>query len=241
MTRRPIIGLVLDEMLDPAQDGSAFSRRPFYALRMDYFVAIARAGGAPVAIPYVPEALDEYLALCDGWLIPGGDYRFRPDWYDKPPPADLTKPSLRRDFEIGATQRILAADAPLLGICNGMQVMAGATGGRISYFGHVPRNESSGVRHGDPATGVAHHDVTLVPGSRLAALFGATTITTNSAHKEDVTTLGAGARLAAQTSDGVMEAFEIEDRRFAIGVQWHPELDASDPLIAALVKAARRH
>lgn len=238
MTRRPIIGLILDEMLDPPQDGSAFSRRPFYALRMDYFAAIARAGGAPVAIPYATEALDDYLSLCDGWLIPGGDYRFRPDWYAKAPPADLMKPSLRRDFEIEAARRILAADAPLLGICNGMQVMAGVTGGQIAFVGHAPR-AVGGPMHGDPATGIAHHRVAIEGGSKLAQLFGAAAITTNSAHKEDVVSLGADARLSARAEDGVIEAFEISGRRFAVGVQWHPELSTDDPLIAALVGAAR--
>lgn len=238
MTRRPVIGLILDEMLDPPQDGSAFSRRPFYALRMDYFAAIARAGGAPIAVPYVAEALDDYLSLCDGWLIPGGDYRFRADWYAKAPPAELMKPSLRRDFEIAATQRILAADTPLLGICNGMQVMAGATGGKISYIGHMPR-AAGGPMHGDPATGVAHHAVSVEAGSKLADLFGAGIITTNSAHKEDVVALCPDARLCARASDGVIEAFELAGRRFAIGVQWHPELNAQDPLFAALVAAAR--
>lgn len=239
MTERPIIGLILDEMLDPPQDGSAFSRRPFYALRMDYFAAVARAGGAPVAIPYAPDALGAYLEICNGWLIPGGDYRFRADWYDAPPPPDLVKPSLRRDFEAHAARRILEADAPLLGICNGMQVMAGVTGGRISYVGHAPR-APGGPAHGDPATGFARHEVTLAPGSRLAALYGAHAVWTNSAHKEDVTSLGAQTRLAGRAADGVIEAFEIEGRRFAVGVQWHPELAEDDPLIAALVAAAAR-
>ena len=89
MTERPLIGIVLDEVLDPPADGSAFSRRPFYALRMDYFRAVARAGGAPVGVPYEEDALDAYLARCDGWLIPGGDYRFPADWYDRPPPPDM--------------------------------------------------------------------------------------------------------------------------------------------------------
>lgn len=239
MTKRPVIGLVLDEMLDPPQDGSAFSRRPFYALRMDYFAAIARAGGAPVAIPYIAEALDDYLALCDGWLIPGGDYRFRAEWYERAPPADLMRPSLRRDFETLAAQRILAADAPLLGICNGMQVMAGVTGGKIAYVGHVPRRPD-GPMHGDPAAGLARHAVTFEPDTRLASIYAAAAITTNSAHKEDVAALGPGAKLAARAADGVIEALEIEGRRFAIGVQWHPELEAGDPLFAALVEAAKR-
>lgn len=237
LASRPIIGLVLDEMLDPPKDGSAFSRRPFYALRMDYFAAIARAGGAPIAVPYELDALSAYLRVCDGWLVPGGDYRFRPDWYETPPPV-FTQ-SLRRDFEIAVMTRLLAADAPVLGVCNGMQVMAGVTGGKISYIGHQPRAPGSGIAHGDPATGIAHHDVDVAPGSRLAALLGAQRVRTNSAHKEDVVRVGVDVSISARAGDGVIEAIEIAGRRFALGVQWHPELDGDDRLIGALVEAAR--
>ncbi|MGE3142531.1 MAG: gamma-glutamyl-gamma-aminobutyrate hydrolase family protein, partial [Hyphomonadaceae bacterium] len=237
---RPVIGLILDEMLDPPQDGSAFSRRPFYALRIDYFDAVAAAGGAPVAIPYRADALDEYLRLCDGWLIPGGDYRFQADWYETPPPAALVQPSLRRGIEIEAARRILAADAPVLGVCNGMQVLAGVTGGKIAWRGPGPRPGGT-IAHGDPGGALMHHEVTLAPDGPLAGLFGAGRIRANSAHREDVVRLGPGARLAAQADDGVIEALSVPGRRFAIGVQWHPELEAGQPppLVAALVAAAR--
>ncbi len=235
--KRPIIGLVLDEALDPAQDGSAFSRRPFYALRMDYFAALTRAGAAPIAVPYEAEALESYLALCDGWLIPGGDYRFNGDWYEDAPPPQA--PSLRREFETRAARAILDRDAPLLGVCNGMQVMAGVTGGKIAYRGHAPR-AAGFAPHGDPAGALVLHDVALDADGPLPALFGATRIRTNSAHKEDVVALGPQARALAHADDGVIEAIAIAGKRFAIGVQWHPELDAlNDPLIPALVAAAR--
>lgn len=241
MSKRPIIGIVLDEALDPPQDGSAFARRPYYALRMAYFDAIARVGGAPIAIPYALEALDDYLALCDGWLIPGGDYRFDPSWYAAPPPPALAAaPTLRRDFEVALIEKLFAQDRPVLGICNGMQVMAGAGGGKIAFVGHVPRADGSTVRHGDPATGVARHGVSVAQDTRLATLLGAA-LDVSSAHKEDVVALGPGAVAAAHAPDGVIEAVEYPGLRFAIGVQWHPELDAQaqSPLFTALIEAAR--
>jgi len=241
MTKRPIIGVVLDEALDPPQDGSAFARRPYYALRMAYFDAITRAGGVPIAIPYAPDALDAYLALCDGWLIPGGDYRFDPSWYAAPPPPALAAaPTLRRDFEAALIPRVFAQDKPVLGVCNGMQVMAGASGGKIAFFGHVPRVPGSTVRHGDPATGVARHSVAIAPETRLATILGHS-LEVSSAHKEDVVSLGSGAIVTAHAPDGVIEALEYPGLRFAIGVQWHPELDPArqDPLFAALIAASR--
>ena len=38
--------------------------------------------------------------------------------------------------------------------------------------------------------------------------------------------------------DELPEAFELPDRRFALGVQWHPESDETSRLVGALVAAA---
>jgi putative glutamine amidotransferase len=232
---RPIIGLILDESLDPP--AGAFSRRAHYALRMDYFEALARAGATPIGLPYVAAALGDYLALCDGFVFPGGDYRFAADWYAGAAPT--AERSLRRDFEAGAMHAVLGADKPVLGICNGMQVMAGVTGGRIAFVGHDHRGA---IAHGDPAGGYAQHRVVIDPASRVAAIYGADAIEVRSAHKEDVVSVGPGVAIAARADDGVIEAITLTDKRFALGVQWHPELggDAEAALFAALVTAAAR-
>jgi putative glutamine amidotransferase len=41
--------------------------------------------------------------------------------------------------------------------------------------------------------------------------------------------------------DELPEALEDSDRRFALGVQWHPEADETSRLIAALVVEAAAH
>jgi putative glutamine amidotransferase len=38
--------------------------------------------------------------------------------------------------------------------------------------------------------------------------------------------------------DGLPEAIELPDRGFVLGVQWHPEADATSPVLDALVQAA---
>jgi gamma-glutamyl-gamma-aminobutyrate hydrolase PuuD len=38
--------------------------------------------------------------------------------------------------------------------------------------------------------------------------------------------------------DGLVEAVELLDKRFALGVLWHPEEDAASGVIGALVRAA---
>ena len=41
--------------------------------------------------------------------------------------------------------------------------------------------------------------------------------------------------------DELPEAIEDTERRFALGVQWHPEADEASRLIAALVVEAAAH
>ena len=65
----------------------------------------------------------------------------------------------------------------------------------------------------------------------------------NTAHNEALRVIPDGITVSARAPDGIVEAIELPDRRFAIGVQWHPEffLDDGDPnlgLFEALVRAA---
>jgi putative glutamine amidotransferase len=41
------------------------------------------------------------------------------------------------------------------------------------------------------------------------------------------------------TLDQLPEAVELRDRRFVLGVQWHPEADPASNVVAAFVAAAR--
>jgi putative glutamine amidotransferase len=45
----------------------------------------------------------------------------------------------------------------------------------------------------------------------------------NSRHHQAVKTLGSGLVTTATAPDGVIESIEDPSRRFALGVQWHPE------------------
>jgi anthranilate synthase component 2/putative glutamine amidotransferase len=87
------------------------------------------------------------------------------------------------------------------------------------------------------------HDVTPAPGSVVArALGGAGRLACHSAHHQALGEPGPGWRVTARDDDGLVEAIESRNRRFAVGVQWHPEKeDGETPhlgLFRALVEAA---
>jgi putative glutamine amidotransferase len=63
----------------------------------------------------------------------------------------------------------------------------------------------------------------------------------SSLHHQAVARTGPGWRVTAVADDGVVEALEWEGAHWtAVGVQWHPEMDATGPaLFGWLVSQAR--
>ena len=81
--------------------------------------------------------------------------------------------------------------------------------------------------------------------SLLARLRGGESVLVNSHHHQALEVLGRDLQATAWSADGLVEAFEeTRQGRWAVGVQWHPELgwegDAlSRGLFEAFVGAAR--
>jgi putative glutamine amidotransferase len=74
----------------------------------------------------------------------------------------------------------------------------------------------------------------------VALAAGETTHRVPSHHHQAVDAVGDGLVVTGRSvGDEVPEALEVPGRRFALGVQWHPEADSDSGIIAALVAAAR--
>jgi putative glutamine amidotransferase len=84
--------------------------------------------------------------------------------------------------------------------------------------------------------------VTIRQGSLLSKILAATKLEIVSSHHQAVKQRGTHLRVAALAPDGVIEAIELEDARFFVGVQWHPEIDpeaeATHRLLRAFIEAA---
>lgn len=229
---RPVIGVLMDY-----EAKGSFSSRPHYALRLAYFDAIQKAGATPVAIPYLPDATEEFLDLVDGVVLPGGFYPFPEAFYGNTS-APTEEPHPRVAFEMAFAGRILARDIPLLGICAGMQVMATALGATIHRDVHNVYETSIDHLNEKPAEEFAH-PISIVPGTLLHRITGLDTMQVNTAHREGVNINPGGDGIDglvinARAPDGVIEGLEIISNRFALGVQWHPEffLEPGNPHLA---------
>ena len=211
-------------------------------LARDYSDAVQRAGGLALIFPPDARALDDpapWLDIVDGLIMVGGA-DIDPASYGAVAGPNTQDPVPERDeFELALARGALERDLPLLGICRGMQVMNVARGGTLIQ--HLPDD----VGHEDHRRSLgswenADHDVRLATGSLAARAAGERIHATKSHHHQGVDRIGEGFEVTGwATIDDLPEAIEDPSRRFALGVQWHPEADATSTLIAALVDQAR--
>ena len=229
---RPLIGIT--GQLEAAHWGDWV--REAVLSPLTYTRAVERAGGTPVILPPVPpESVAALIAGLDGLLLTGGT-DVNPALYEAEPHEQTEAPDRRRDrFELTLVQAAIEADLPVLAIGRGLQVLNVARGGTLIQY--LPE----AVGHSGHAAGTAkmsQHDVNLSPGSKLAQLLGHEKVRGPALHHQAVEQPGTGLATAAWADDQVIEALELEDHRFAIGIQWHPEEGDDLRVLKALVAAA---
>jgi putative glutamine amidotransferase len=211
-------------------------------LPLNYIEAIQRAGGMAVMIPPDPALEgdpDGMLDILDALILAGGD-DLDPASYGAEQHAMTNDTVPERDqFELALIRAAVARDMPVLGICRGMQVMNVAFGGTLHQ--HLPDEVGHEDHRRTPGSfDNADHDVRLSPGSLAARVVGEERHPTKSHHHQGVDAVGEGLIVTGvSVLDELPEAIEVPDRRFALGVQWHPEADETSRVIAAVVAEAR--
>lgn len=194
------------------------------------------AGGLPVGLGYTGDA-EDLISRLDGLIVTGGAFDIDPALYGEVPHPLTTPRPARTAAEQALLRAALRQRKPVLGICGGMQLLAvEADGTLIQHLPPERLHEQPNPRH-EPG-----HEVALLPDTRLARIVGTERMNVNSSHHQAVRNAGR-ATVSARAPDGIIEAIELDDVPFAIGVQWHPEftLDPGDRrLYAALVEAAAR-
>jgi putative glutamine amidotransferase len=217
---------------------------PRFRINRAYVAALEAAGATPVLLPLVSDqgTLRQLFGLLAGLVLPGGA-DVAPARYGQEPLPCLGEvdPDLDR-VELELARWAVEADLPLLGICRGLQVLNVALGGTL--YQDIATQRAGALAHrgaGRPRNEL-HHPVRLERGSRLAELLGATEFAVNSLHHQAIDQLAGAARAVGWAPDGVIEAIELPDRRFAVAVQFHPEElwpehEPSRRLFAAFVAA----
>jgi gamma-glutamyl-gamma-aminobutyrate hydrolase PuuD len=230
---RPVIGITA--YAEQARWG--VWEAPAALIPLAYVQAIERAGGRPLLVPPSDDGIEETLAALDGLLFSGGS-DLDPETYgaEAHPETNGMRPE-RDQAELGLLEAALARDMPVLAVCRGSQILNVALGGDLvqhlpEVVGHERHKHTPGV--------FADHDVEVLPGTKLQALVG-DHAPVKSHHHQGYGRIGDGLREAARADDGTVEAIEDPERRFALGVLWHPEAGEDAALFEALVGEARRY
>lgn len=212
--QKPIIGILLDE--DTTNGGR------YYTTNKGYFRAIEAAGAVAIGLPYAQDSVDFAVQNCAGLLATGGRIRFDDDFYIEGEKS--TSPvSERLEIEKALIRNFLDNDMPFLGICNGMQVLAALSGGKLTYqiAVHSDKTSAPAIAHDNAET---RHKIIIATGTKLHKIMASEAIITNSHHSEGVLRAPENLVISAKSEDNVIEAIERSDKSFAIGVQWHPEI-----------------
>jgi putative glutamine amidotransferase len=200
-----------------------------------YSLAVQRAGGLALVLPpddAAAEAPDELLDMLDALILAGGSDIDPASYGAKPDPETKGSWPERDRFEIALGTRALERDMPVLGICRGMQMLNVIQGGTL--------NQHLGLQlHRHTPGAFCDHGVRLEPGSLAARVIGGERTAVKSAHHQGVGELGEGVIATGWAEDDVVEAIELPDRSFAVGVLWHPEEDERSRVIGSLVNEAR--
>jgi putative glutamine amidotransferase len=203
-----------------------------------YSEAVAEVRGVPIVLPpadEVAEDPDRLLDLLDGLILAGGG-DIEPAAYGAEAGSELigTRPE-RDSFELALARGALERDTPVLGICRGMELLNVALGGTLEQ--ELPEARIHLHTPGE----FTDHDVRLEPGSLAARAVGSEHISVRSHHHQGIGRVGEGLVVSGYSvPDGIVEAIEIPDRRWALGVLWHAEEHRRSPVIEALVDAARQ-
>lgn len=115
-------------------------------------------------------------------------------------------------IDIRITKYCFDNNIPLLGICLGMQMMNLSLDGKMCNF--------INLNHYDKENKYVH-SVYLNKSSKLYKIIGLDCILVNSRHKSYVKSNKLF--ISGISNDGYIESLEAKNKRFFIGVQWHPE------------------
>lgn len=232
---KPIIGINCDYEWE--------GKRVYSFLNREYVDSIITAGGIPLLLPIIKAEtdVDALLQHIDGLLLTGGDdvmpYRYGQQQHAKTvcvhPDKDISDNIL--------VQVAIRMEKPILAICYGAQLINVFFGGTLIQ--DISSEMSSPIVHHVSNNEFYTHPVTIQTGTLLRHIIGEDNVDTNSIHHQAVGILGKDLIVAAQSSDGVIEAIEHKNYPFLVGVQWHPERMIEYPhhkaLFNALIAAAK--
>jgi putative glutamine amidotransferase len=217
ITKKPRIGISMRLEIETNR---------FY-LGRDYCEALEHFGAIPVHFGLIPKQgyIRELVEQTDGILLPGSNTDVDPEMFGEEPHHKFGRSIPVKD----ETDRLILEEAerlgkPVLAICFGMQILNVYRGGTL--YQDINSQIRGSLKHdqGQPLDRNSH-TINISKGSWISEYVSGDHIKVNSHHHQSVKTPGENLRVSATAKDGVIESIEdTRENRFAVGVQWHPEL-----------------
>lgn len=225
MKKKPVVAIVCNRIR--VDDTTAHGVKQQYVRPL-----VEVVGAAPVLLPAIGGDFDfaPLAGVVDGVLLTGSFSNVAPALYG----AERKFAEGELDTDRDATvmpflKTVLERDIPLFAICRGFQELNVALGGTLHQFVH----ELPGMadHRGDKSLPLEKrfqpgaHDMITAPGGLFGRIGMPGRFAVNTLHNQGIDRLGASLRVEARAPDGLIEAVSVEGKRFALGVQWHPEGD----------------
>lgn len=192
----------------------------------DYYIdELLDSGAIPYIIPVTKdlETLTQILNTIDGLLLSGG-VDIDPKYYGEENTGKIVEISSAMDeSEQLLIKLAMEADLPILGICRGMQSLNVFCGGTLIQ--DIPSERGVSVVHRLDKPETAFHNIIVEKDSPLSEAIGFGTHRINSYHHQAVKKLSPEFSACAFAEDGIVEAIYHKNKKFILGVQWHPERD----------------
>jgi len=202
-----------------------------------YIRAVVQAGGIPILIPSILEEEDrnDLYARVQGVLFSGGGDISIKYFQGEDHPKIAEVDDSRDITELTLLKKTVEDGKPFLAICRGVQVMNVALGGTL--YTHIPDQFNTTLEHSQDEFTTIAHPVNIDEDSRLAEIFGETLLNVNSLHHQGLKDVASSLKVVGHAPDGMIEAVELPDHPYAMGVQWHPEWLTDQPVMRRLFKS----
>lgn len=229
---KPIIGVF------PSFEGE----KNTLSVNKNYVNAITACGGTAYILPLFEHSEEYFDALehIDGLLLTGG-VDIAPECYgEKNNGKSLCVCPLLDKSEKLLIDLVMKKDIPVLGICRGMQALNVFYGGTLVQ--DIPTDIAAAEKHSSGGENAVFHNIQISKSSPLSEIMGFGTHRINSYHHQAVKKIAPDFSIAATASDGIVEAIFCTEKKFVLGVQWHPERDTKEisdniKIISAFIKA----
>ncbi len=163
-----------------------------------------------IPIPLAPNVYDPHKVLndiqkkeliaevknLDGLILQGGDDFF--------------------DYDKVIAKYFIDNDIPVLGICLGAELLAS-----LNYY-NIELIDLKNHNNHKFSNFNSTHDIILNKNSFLYQIIKKEKIKVNSFHKSAIKNID-NFIVSAYSTDNIIEAIEFKNKKFALGVQWHPE------------------